>query len=438
MDLSARKSDKRREYRKKLITFLRDCHYLANKPRQRKDILMIVEAFFDQETFSAYDVQALVGRGTSYSYARKLINHLLRLKCLTKLPGRQCKKTVYTFHAPSIINHILPTQVSNSSSNKVAPHKNSISYSKTKEVKLRSNFSSHQSEIKTVTPAPTTSKPPAKRKRECADVYEHCKRKPSLLKEPLKVDEHYPFWRDIMRHIREWHQERGQEFTRTYCSLLTWYYKRVHPTIYQALDIVRVINNYIKQGVVRTLRQLIWRITYAVNLIMRKRTMKQAWFYLPPDQREPKKKDPPKPTYSSPKKSESRNMRDILSEVVIALQGEKQEEPKAPPKYVVIDSSQTSIAELYKRRFGEIKLPTKTTEVTDVTGKSYRGHAVRRFLQNWNEVFGREWTEQDIERVRQKLIASKQGHQVDSDNTATPLKEFCDALLKVLEQRLSS
>jgi hypothetical protein len=241
-----------------------------------------------------------------------------------------------------------------------------------------------------------------------------------------------------MRHIREWHAERGQDFTRTYCSLLTWYYKQVHPTIYQALDIVRVINNYIKQGVVRTLRQLIWRITYAVNLIMRRRTMKQAWYYLPPEQREPKKKDPPKPTYSSLKKTESRNMRDILSEVVIALQSENQDQPKAPPKYVVIDSSQTSIAELYKQRFGEIKLPTETTEVTDVTGKSYRGHAAKRFQQNWNEVFGREWTEKDIERVRQKLIASKQGHQIDSDNTATPLKEFCDALLKVLEQRLSS
>ena len=434
MTNSARQSDKRREYRKKLITFLRDCHYLANKPRQRKDILLIVEAFFEQESFSAYDVQALVGRGTSYSYARKLINHLLRLKCLTKLPGRQSRKTLYTFHSPSIINHILPTHATNRSAYVVAPHKNNISYSKTKEVKLRSNFSSHQSEIKTEPSPSTPSKPPAKRKRECADVYEHCKHKPSLLKEPLRVDEHYPFWRDIMRHIREWHAERGQEFTKTYCSLLTWYYKQVKPTIYQALDIVRVINNYIKQGVVRTLRQLIWRITYAVNLIMRRRTMKQAWFYLPPDQREPKKKDPPKPTYSSPKKSESRNMRDILSEVVIALQGDKQEQPKAPPKYVVIDSSQTSIADLYKQRFGEIKLP----KVTETGDKSYRGHAAKRFQQNWNEVFGREWTEQDIERVRQKLIASKQGLQIDSDNTATPLKEFCDALLKVLEQRLSS
>jgi len=397
---------------------------------------MIVEAFFEQESFSTYDVQALVGRGTSYSYARKLVNHLLRLKCLTKLPGRQSRKTLYTFHSPSIINHILPTHATNRSAYEVAPHKNNISYSKTKEVKLRSNFSSHQSDIKTVTPAPTTSKPPAKRKRECADVYEHCKHKPSLLKEPLKVDEHYPFWRDIMRHIRGWHQERGQEFTKTYCSILTWYYKQVKPTIYQALDIVRVVNNYIKQGVVRTLRQLIWRITYAVNLIMRRRTMKQAWYYLPPEQREPKKKDPPKPTYSSPKKSEQRQMRDILNEVVTALQSENQDQPKAPPKYVVIDSSQTSIAELYKQRFG--KLPTDTAKVTDVTGKSYRGHAARRFQQNWNEVFGRDWTEEDIESVRQILIASKQGHQIDSDNTATPLKEFCDALLKVLEQRLNS
>ena len=433
---SAQQPDKRREYRKKLITFLRDCHYLANKPRQRKDILMIVEAFFEQESFSTYDVQALVGRGTSYSYARKLINHLLRLKCLTKLPGRQSRKTLYTFHAPSIINNLIPSQATQHRSNKVVPHENNNKITKTKDVKLRSNFSSQQSEIKTESSPPTPSKPPAKRKRECADVYEHCKHKPSLLKEPLKVDEHYPFWRDIMRHIREWHQERGQEFTKTYCSILTWYYKQVKPTIYQALDIVRVINNYIKQGVVRTLRQLIWRITYAVNLIMRRTTMKQAWYYLPPDQREPKKKDPPKPTYSSPQKTESRNMRDILSEVVIALQGDKQEQPKTPPKYVVIDSSQTSIAELYKQRFG--KLPTETTEVTDVTEKSYRGHAAKRFQQNWNEVFGREWTEQDIERVRQKLIASKQGHQIYSDNTATPLKEFCDALLKVLEQRLSS
>jgi hypothetical protein len=436
MNRSTHLQDKRRDYRKKLITFLRDCHYLSNKPRQRKDILMIVEAFFEQESFSTYDVQALVGRGTSYSYARKLVNHLLRLKCLTKLPGRQSRKTLYTFHAPSIINHILPTQATRRALNEVAPHKNLNSNNQSKDEKLRSIFSSQQSEIKTKTTPPTSSKPPAKRKRECADVYEHCKHKPSLLKEPLRVEEHYPFWRDIMRHIREWHNERGQEFTRTYCSLLTWYYKQVKPTIYQALDIVRVVNNYIKQGVVRTLRQLIWRITYAVNLIMRKRTMKQAWFYLPPEQREPKKKDPPKPTYSSPKKSESRNMRDILSEVVIALQSENQDQPKAPPKYVVIDSSQTSIAELYKQRFG--KLPTETTEVTDVTEKSYRGHAARRFLQNWNEVFGREWTQDDIEHVRQKLIASKQGHQVDSDNTATPLKEFCDALLKVLEQRLSS
>ena len=127
-------------------------------------------------------------------------------------------------------------------------------------------------------------------------------------------------------------------------------------------------------------------------------------------------------------------MRDILSEVVTALQGENQEQPKAPPKYVVIDSSQTSIADLYKQRFGEIKLP----KVTETTDKSYRGHAAKRFQQNWNEVFGREWTQDDIENVRQKLIASKQGHQIDSDNTATPLKEFCDALLKVLEQRLNS
>jgi hypothetical protein len=34
-------------------------------------------------------------------------------------------------------------------------------------------------------------------------------------------------------------------------------------------------------------------------------------------------------------------------------------------------------------------------------------------------------------------MASKQGHQIDSDNTATPLKEFCDALVKILEQRMT-
>jgi hypothetical protein len=433
MEHTASQSQKRRDYRKKLITFLRDCHYLANKPRQRKDILLIVEAFFEQDHFSAYDVQALIGRGTSYSYARKLINHLLRLKCLTKLPGRHSRKTLYTFHAPSIIPNLIPSQATKRSSNKVAPHENLNKITKTKEKKLRSNFSSQQQEIKTQSPTPTTSKPPAKRKRQCADVYEHCKQKPTLLKESLKVDEHYPFWRDIMRHIREWHNERGQEFTKTYCSLLTWYYKQVKPTIYQALDIVRVVNNYIKQGVVKTIRQLIWRITYAVNYIMRRRVMKPAWYYLPPEQREPKKKQPPKATYSSPKKSEQRNMRDIVNDVVAALQGDKQEQPKKPPKYVVIDSSQTSIAELYKRQFGEVKLP----EVTDPTDKSYRGHAARNFERNWNEVFGREWTDEDIERTRQKLMASKQGHQIDSDNTATPLKEFCDALLKALEQRLS-
>jgi hypothetical protein len=434
MNRSTHLQDKRRDYRKKLITFLRDCHYLSNKPRQRKDILLIVEAFFEQESFSAYDVQALVGRGTSYSYARKLINHLLRLKCLTKLPERQSRKTLYTFHAPTIISNLIPSQATCRRSNEVAPHENNNKISKTKEVKLRSNFSSHQSDVKTVTSASTPSKPPANRKRQCGDVYEHCKQKPSLLKEPLKVDEHYPFWRDIMRHIREWHAERGQDFTRTYCSLLTWYYKQVHPTIYQALDIVRVVNNYIKQGVVKTLRQLIWRITYAVNLIMRRRTMKQAWYYLPPEQRERKTKQPPKATYSSPKKSEQRQMRDILNEVVTALSDDKQEKPKEPPKYVVVDSSQVSIAELYKRQFGEMKLP----KVTETGDKSYRGHAARRFQQNWNEVFGRDWTEEDIESVRQILIASKQGHQIDSDNTATPLKEFCDALLKVLEQRLNS
>jgi hypothetical protein len=240
-----------------------------------------------------------------------------------------------------------------------------------------------------------------------------------------------------MRHIREWHQERGQEFTKTYCSLLTWYYKRVKPTIHQALDIIRVVNNYIKQGVVKTIRQLIWRITYAVNYVMRKRVMKQEWYYLPPEQRERKLKQPPKATYSSPKKSESRDMRDIVADVVTALQGKAQEKPKEPPKYVVIDSSQVSIADLYKQQFGALKLPTVTSEVTESDRKSYRSHASRNFKRNWEEVFGRNWTEEDIERTRQKLLASKQGHQIDSDNTATPLKEFCDALVKILEQRLT-
>jgi hypothetical protein len=438
MNLTATRQDKRRDYRKKLITFLRDCHYLANKPRQRKDILLIVEAFFEQESFTAYDVQALIGRGTSYSYARKLIGHLLRLKCLTQLPGRQSHKTHYTFHSPSIINHILPAHQANGKAALLTPQENINKITKTKEEKLRSNFSSHQSDLKTETQPSTPSKPPAKRKRECGDVYEHCKQKPSLLKEPLKVDERYPFWRDIMRHVREWHNERGDEFTKTYCSLLTWYYKRVKPTIHQALDIVRVVNNYIKQGVVKTLRQLIWRITYAVNYVMRKRVMKQEWYYLPPEQREPKQKQQPKATYSTPKSTYSRDMRDIVADVVTALKGDKQEQPKEPPKYVVVDSSQVSIAELYKQQFGAMKLPTVTAEVTEDGRKSYRSHASRNFKRNWDEVFGRDWTEEDIERTRQKLLASKQGQQIDSDNTATPLKEFCDALVKILEQRLTN
>jgi hypothetical protein len=130
-------------------------------------------------------------------------------------------------------------------------------------------------------------------------------------------------------------------------------------------------------------------------------------------------------------------MRDIVSDVVTALQGKAQEQPKEPPKYVVVDSSQVSIADLYKQQFGAIKLPTVTSEVTESDRKSYRSHASRNFQRNWDEVFGREWTEEDIERTRQKLLASKQGHQVDSDNTATPLKEFCDALVKILEQRMT-